>query len=224
MQKFPELKPEQLEYFRNVFYNSKIFTKQIDALRKKYGINLKKIKITKENSKKENNPMYSDTIQFFRATKEVIDLKEDNQEEKELWNSFESDLLKISEYFGLGKYYKYLKNYVLFRGFEPLDFQKIMHINDDKINLELPFQITKEEFNKIWRDIQSAQKSSFAKNATQGSKIKERFKKGNFDNKLYFYRNKYFHEPLPENLSKLSVDESNKLNRISEIDKLRKSL
>ncbi len=214
MQKFPELKPEQLEYFRNVFHNSDIFKEKIKYIREKYWIKI---------NKKKKESMYSNIIQFFKANEELVDLQY-SKEEKELWNSFESDLLKISEYFGLWKYYKYLKNYVLFRWFDPLDFQKIMHIKDDKINLELPFQITKEEFNKIWRDIQSAQKSSFAKNATQGSKIKERFKKWNFDNKLYFYRNKYFHEPLPENLSKLSVDESNKLNRISEIDKLRKSL
>jgi len=214
MQKFPELTTEQLEYFRNIFYNSKIFKGRVKNIRGKYWIKIDK-------NKKET--LYSDIIQFFRATKEVVDLKY-TKKNKEIWISFESDLLDISEYFGLWKYYKYLKNYILFRWFEPLDFQKIITINIDKINLELPFQITKEEFNKIRKDIQSAQKSSFAKDLLDNKKIKERFKKWNFDNKLYYYRNKHFNEPLSDKILKNIVDDSNKLNRISEIHKLRNSL
>jgi len=214
MEKFPELTPEQLEYFRNIFYNSDIFKEKIQNLREKYWIKM---------NPKEKGSMFSDTVLFFMAWERLVDL-EYNEEEKNIWNSFEKDLLDISQYFGMVKYYKYLKKYVLFRWFEPLLFQKIIRFDNDKINLELPFQITKDEFNKIRRDIKSAQKSVFAKRLLGDKKIKERFKKWNFDNKFYYYRNKFFHEPLPENLSKLLVDESNKFNRISEIEKLINSL
>lgn len=214
MQKFPELKPLQLEYFRNVFRNSEIFKKKVKDIREKYRLII---------DKKKKDSLYSDTFQFFRASIKLVDLQY-TKEEKEKWLSFENDVKELADFFHLTGYIEYLRKYILYRWFEPLDLQNVLIINNDKITIELPFQVTKEEFNKIRRDIQSAQKSAFAKSLLVNWKIKEKFKRWDFDKKFYYYRNKFYWDPIPEKLLRNIIEESNKINRISEINKLIHSL
>ena len=217
MKKHPELHPLEKKYFENLFHASEHFKNKVQNLREKHGIK------TDLETWKLTEPLYSDTMQFFRWDERIAeDMSKDDYIK---WKSFDDDTMELAQYFYLQNYFQYFKNYIIGRWFEPLLSQKILWCDKDWMTLQIPYQISKKEFVDIWRDIETMKNTAFWKKAIDQSKVQKIYKKDlYFDDKFFYYKQSKEWWELPDYLKSKFIDESNKTTWITEIAKVQNLL